>query len=301
VAEYGTDDTAAVQAAINAAVSGGGGGTVYFPAGKIFLVSRLNMTNMSGVHLEGAGPLASRIMPLSVASYGTSNGHLIDMTGSLYVSISDLQIGAGSALAVPTTGIFLAQTSLGQSNRIDLRNLYVSGKFTTDALYIYGVPSSHAIGLDLYNYVNGVGHHGPMQMTSTNSLGLTSSFATVATGTWNTSDFHFFDCEWHKFAGAAADSSVIILDGVSNVGFFGGVVSGGATAYIFYYNTNAHLTFANVTFETESEPVVPLYGHYKQTGSTTDLSDTQSSYILTGGGAKFNGSPVNTNQVSTAF
>ncbi|MGM5018735.1 hypothetical protein [Tardiphaga sp. 367_B4_N1_1] len=301
VAEFGTDDTSAFQAAIDDCVAAGGG-TVYIPPAKVFLVSRLDLANIGvSLTLQGEGVNSSRITPLSVPSYGTATGHVIDMTGGLFVKLKHFQLGAYNTLPTPTTGIFIARSDVNPSNRLWLENVYVSGKFSVAPVYNYGVPSSKAFGCDFYNYAPGAGQHVASIFTSSNMSALSSDFATIATGTWNTSDWSFFDCEWHRFSGAGADNSVCIWDGTSNINLFSGVVSGGATAYHFYYGACSHMFFAGVTNETESEPVVPLYAHYKVSGTVTDLGDPQSSYILSGGGGKFNGSPTTTPVVSVAF
>jgi hypothetical protein len=252
--------------------------------------------------LKGEGPNSSRITPLSVASYGTATGHVIDLTGSLFVRLEDFQLGAYNTLPTPTTGLFLAQIASGQSNRIRLRNVYVSGKFATAAFYNYGVPSSDCYACDFYNYALGAGNYGVMYFTNTNSGALSSSFATVAGATFSTSDWSFYDTEWHKFAGVGADNWVVRLDGCGNISLFSGVVSGGGTAYVQYNGTNSKITYVNVTFETESEPDIPLYAHYKNSGTVTDLFDPQCSYILRGGGGTFGpGAATTTAMVSTAL
>lgn len=80
-----TDDTSAVQAAINAA-SAAGGGTVFFPAGTYRIVAGLTVA--AGVSLLGAGPGASRI-----AHNGAATNCLTYSTGSVYwQSIRGLRI-----------------------------------------------------------------------------------------------------------------------------------------------------------------------------------------------------------------
>jgi hypothetical protein len=74
-----------------------------------------------------------------------------------------------------------------------------------------------------------------------------------------------------------------------------------ATGCVSYYGNSALVTWLNVTFDTESQPVASLYGHYKFTGNVVNLSDPQSSYGLRGGGGFFNGAPTTTPVVSTAF
>lgn len=257
-------------------------GTVYLPVNFVFLVSRLNLTNITfGITIEGEGVSASRIMPLQHSSYGGATGHVFDCTGAEQIILSNFQVGAYNGLAKPTTGLFLAQVASGASNRIRIRGVYFSGQYTVAAFYNYGVPSSDCISSDFYNYYPSAGNHGVKYFSAANAMSLSSSFATVTTGFTSCSDWTFVDTEFHKFAGAGADNWVVRHDGTQNILYVGGVLSGGASYHVAYDNTVAHITWLNVTFETESQPVVPLYGHYKNSGSVNDLSDIGCSYAVT--------------------
>jgi len=278
--EFGTDDTAAFQAAINAAITNSGG-TVQMPMGSCF-VTRLNLAGISlSINLQGFGVNGTRIFPLHNSSYGTSNGHVIDLTGSAFVKLSNFQLGAYYTLAQPTTGIFMAQVASNVSNRIEFYRLYISGQYSVATLYDYGVPSSVAWASDFYNYTQGAGSHTVMYYTANNAASLTSSFATVTSGTFSTGDWSFFKCEFHRFAGVGAASSVIITEGVQLLGFYGGVISGGASSYVQFNGTNENVLFSNIVFETESEPVVPANA-YAINGSLRGLYAPQSYYILSG-------------------
>lgn len=297
-AEFGSDDTASMQGAVDGAKAAGGG-TVYLPAGKICLISRINLTNINfTVTIKGEGISASRLMPLSVSSYGTATGHVLDMTGSSQLVLDSFQIGAYNGLAMPTTALFMAQTN-GVSNRIKIRDIYVSGQYSLATWYNYGIPSANCISSDFYNYRQGAGGFGVMYFTNTNSGSLSSSFTTVGTGSWSTSDWSFYDTEFHKFAGASATDWVVELDGTGNMAFFSGVVSGGGTYYVRYDNQNSNISWFNTTFETENSPVVPIYAHYKGSGNLIGLTEINSSYVLTG--SIFNGTPTTVNLVKNSL
>jgi hypothetical protein len=300
-AEYGNDDATAINSAISAAVSAGGG-TVYLPAGKVCMVSQINFTNVTiGVSLKGEGISASRLMPLQNGNYGGATGHVIDLTGSEQIILQDFQLGAFNGLAQATTGIFMAQVSSGASNRIRMQRIYVSGQYSGASLYDYGVPSWDAISSDFYNYSPGAGNHGVAYFTASNAFSYTSPFATVASGAQAASDIHLFACEFHKFGATGADNWVIRQDGTANIAFYGGVINGGATAYVFYDNTVAHISYFNVTFENEGPATVtvPLYGHDKISGTITDLNDVGSAYGYSSG--KFNIGSTPTNLVTNGL
>jgi hypothetical protein len=279
-AEYGNDDATAINSAIAAAVAAGGA-TVYIPGGKICMISQLNMTNITiGITLRGEGISSSRLMPLQTAAYSTTAGHVIDLTGSEQLILEDFQVGSFQGLAVAATGIFMAQVSSNVANHIRLNRIYISGQYSGATLYDYGAPSWDAYSSDFYNYAPGAGNHGVAYLTASNAFSYTSAFTTVATGAQSASDMHFFNCEFHKFGGTGADNWVVRQDGTSNIAFHGGVINGGATAYVFYDNTVAHISYFNVTFENEGPATVtiPLYGHDKISGTITDLNDVGSSY-----------------------
>src|SRR5207253_1256820 len=64
IGDGATDDTAAIQSAINAAATsatGHGGGIVYFPPGNYKVSSTLQITT-GGIHLLGPGPSATQLI-----------------------------------------------------------------------------------------------------------------------------------------------------------------------------------------------------------------------------------------------
>lgn len=279
--EYGSDDTPAIQSAFNAAAVVGG--TLYTPGGRRCLVSRLNATNTSvSVDIRGDGVNGSAWFPEQVASYGTTTGHMIDTAGSAFIQFHNIQIGAFYELAAPTTAIFMAQVASGASNRMLLGDgVYISGQFTVSTIYNYGVPSSECRHGDFYNYRAGAGGQDVMRFSATNAASLASSFATVTSGSQSTSDWTFTDCEFHKFSGAGATTDVIQLDAVSNLNFIGGVISGGASEYVQFANAWSKIVFLGVTFETESQPVIPNNAFFLAAGSVgVGISRKQSSFVL---------------------
>lgn len=281
--EWGTDDTSAIQSAINAARTAGGG-VVYVPLGN-YLVSRLDMTGSGSptVILVGDGVNASRLWPKNDATYGTATGHVIDLTGAAFDQIENLQIGGYYSLPRPTTAIFMAQIASGASNRVSLSHVYVSGQFSVATIYDYGVPSMRWASSDFYNYASGAGTWNVGNFNSTNPASLSSSFATVTTGTQSMSDFECDDCEFHKFAGAGANNEVLSLTGVNNLTFLSGVISGGATQYVTFNGANTNVAFRSMSMETESQPVTPTNAYNLASASTLNGFDiNQTSYILGG-------------------
>lgn len=129
-----TDDSAAVQEAINAA-GAAGGGTVYFPQGTYKVNSTIVIGNGTGpsgnssyhfVRLQGAGRgIDSLLQPAatSIKWGGPSGGTVIDIKGMIYgVGISDMRI-QGSVSAATILRVRSAQESTFRNiNIIDPAN-----------------------------------------------------------------------------------------------------------------------------------------------------------------------------------
>jgi len=165
-----TDDTSAIQAAINAAATAGGG-TVYFPGGTYRITAVLTLT--AGVSLQGAGALASAISmdhasnnTLSV-SVGTANiptfirglrftqaqsntGKVISVEAGTVINITDCTLGsanmAGSCITVDNAAtrvtvmgcVFIigANVSYGVFNDSGVGTVNLIGnRFVTPATY----------------------------------------------------------------------------------------------------------------------------------------------------------------------
>ncbi len=120
VGDNTNDDTAEIQAAIDAA-SAAGGGTVWFPKGDYKISAALTVP--SKVHLRGAGPLVSKIRTT------TNNHNCVSMSGASALStvtqirIADLGIiGPGKTSGSTGYGIYLKWGSAG----LTFDNLYVA-------------------------------------------------------------------------------------------------------------------------------------------------------------------------------
>ncbi len=101
------NDTAAIQAAIDA-VYAAGGGTVFFPP-KTFAVTSL--TRKSFVRLKGAGQRKTKLLALSSASTGLL---ATDIGPVLYAHIEDMSIwgGNGTPVNAGQWGIYSASTAI---------------------------------------------------------------------------------------------------------------------------------------------------------------------------------------------
>lgn len=142
-----TDDTAAVQAAINA-VAASGGGTLLLPAGTYKISSALSFT--SAVSLLGLGPGISVINQTSTSANGLTYNPATTLS---YVSIAGLSVtGPGSGTGV---GILLEANS-GAASVVSaaLENVAVAGFGSHNIEVVNGVGCS----LDTVNSASSGGH-----------------------------------------------------------------------------------------------------------------------------------------------
>ena len=121
-----TDDTAAIQAALDAA-SAAGGGAVYLPQGDYRISSALEIDNYTILH--GASIHGTRLIPVS----GTSQTTLVknkpnsgQNPSTLHISIRDLTIDANDEAAV-TDALVLEGVGRSQVFNIRVRDASASG------------------------------------------------------------------------------------------------------------------------------------------------------------------------------
>jgi pectate lyase-like protein len=115
-----SDDTAAIQAAINAAYAAGGG-EVLVPISLTPYVMTSTLSMLAGVTLRGHGPVASRLtwatLGDGIACVGTVNGHTVVNTAVRYLSLActnAANVGGGG------------YTDLGGSI-VELTNVHITG------------------------------------------------------------------------------------------------------------------------------------------------------------------------------
>lgn len=282
----GTDDTTAIQNAINAARTAvgtnlPGGGIIFFPRGG-YMISNLDMTNIAanyGIVVQGSGPGATIIYAKAgTSSYGTSTGHLFDLTGSSGLTFKDLQVGGDAVGPVPTTAFFMAPSNTLTTNVIEFGNILVTGRYSAATMYNFGMVSSDSRKMILYNYKTGVSY--TMYTTSTNALSLASAYTTVYASSSGVSNLTFFDCEFHHFG----DSSgfPIKSNGTSNVLFVGGNISSNNSQAAYYVldTETSYIGFHSVAFYSDLGPA-PANAFNVISGASTDGFDVRGSRFQT--------------------
>jgi len=219
-----TDDTAAIQAAWNAAMAATYGGVVYFPAGT-YDVTGLNCTSTTSqfakqIVLRGANSLTSRIV-LNTTGVG------IDTTGTVNLRVENLYIVSGDD--APTVGLLLARGSRlnnGNASGHSFSNMHVRGNFTQAAVASIAaeVASWHDCFFENVNAAGGVAFFLSAQATGiklNGSAAYTSFTVASATETILASSntgIAFFGC---RFYGQGSYSLPLSIEQGAQAAFYG--------------------------------------------------------------------------------
>ncbi len=109
-----TDDTAAIQAAINDCIASSNGGIVYFPAGTYKITNPLNISMKNGCTLRGEGHGATFIKNSNRSS------NAITFSGCAYSGVEDLAIYSDRTTGNPTGGVAIEfNNNNGNGNSYD--------------------------------------------------------------------------------------------------------------------------------------------------------------------------------------
>ena len=197
-----TDDTSAIQAAIDAVCSlsevGTNAGSVYFPRGTYLITSTLNCTNsrVNGtLRRDGLTLIGEGYSSVILGSCGTGKA-IIETTGSQYLRMNGLTLTNVGASNPASIGLLQAlSTTLPQTQNQDYTNLYISMSDMPTANANIGSICVYNFGAEENNYdtcyfignvavvltsLNNGSQVGPVTLTSyqtlatTHSLGMTT-------------------------------------------------------------------------------------------------------------------------------
>jgi hypothetical protein len=190
VGDGSTDDTVALQRAINAISASGGG--LYIPPGT-YMFSNLNMTRINSnfaqsFTLAGAGPAVS-ILYQTVPATGTA----IDICASNYLRFKSfgLQCGPNSSI-----GLLAARYTVEQNcNFNTFDDFWIRGSAATASLMSIAAEST------IYTncWFDGGGPQTVM-IAESNYLGVTSSYGTIQQENSNIEN-HFYGCRFSNYPG----------------------------------------------------------------------------------------------------
>lgn len=273
-----TDDTLAINAAIDSVRSTGG--RVVFSA-KPYLITSINATQLTSVEITGEGggvngQKGARVLP------STPGLPALDLTGSAGVTVSDLQIG-GHENGGPTlgqVGILLAQSQInpGGSTLIKLSNVHIAGEWTAAPLYCYGVGDSMIEFCRLWKFGGGVA----AAFVRENWYGITSPHVPIATGIQNVGNWLISMSELHDFSGGGTSGAALALRGCSGLTLQRCLLDSSTTAVGTIYcadvaGTPCWISVYDSTFYTESG-VPANYNYFLERGSSLLLRAANNSY-----------------------
>ena len=187
-----TDDTVAIQAAIDYAKTLDGGGEVYLPAGD-YSVSSLDMSNATSVWtksviLKGEGRFATTI------SANTASAIVVDMIGSNYYEISNLTID--STAVASQCAILLARTAAApNANNNKFTDVWITGSYTKAGVVSLAAESTTWTRCRFENSNTAARHTTFYTCYDNSSIAVTSGNGTPSLGP-NT-DNTMFSCEFY--------------------------------------------------------------------------------------------------------
>ena len=263
-----TDDAPAIQLAIDYARDQNHG-TIYFPNAVGYRTnSELDVTGTSALRFIGESGNNSSYATI----YPNHTGHTFDCTDSSFLSFEEIAVRAFDNTTLPKTAWFLARPTAGYSSgQHHFRRCASYGKFTEAVVYSYGSESN-----EYYNcyFVNTQTSGKTVVVTAYNILGLSSNFATVATGGQANIHTNFFG---GSIAVLAGTGEPLYLDGAALLSLYGtwmassdGVSTRG-TSLITIDNTNSAsdlLTFSEVVGENFGGALNPTYAVYYKAGAS---------------------------------
>lgn len=254
-AQWGKDNTAAIQAAINAVITVGG--TVNFSSPGTYCVTTLNITNSASapLRLKGVGGVnATRLMPMANVNV------VIDASGTDLL-LDSFTVGQNNQLAIPNYGLVHSITSAVPGvDFLDHRDLFWTGSYALTTVYFDRIASSSFRKCSFINYYQGTPNAGAAGVFTANNLfNFSSANATTAVGSGNVSDLNFQGCEFHAIDAAAGTGTfaAVILDGALDISFFGGLMASSHANVIQLNGTsvNTNMLFQGITVYADEGPL----------------------------------------------
>ena len=264
-----TDDTAAIQTAINSINVTNGGGTVFFPIGVFKTTSMLTIPwTGAPITLQGTGSGGQTTNGgATVILAAHAQDAILNLQGSVAVKINDMTFKGQVAATFPKTGIIQGRDGAGSAGWHILSRVYISGKFSVAALY--NVASEGNSYYDCFFSVDETST-GTKVVYLSGSDGGGLNPVTPLTGS-TLLGLDFYNCQFYNSI-SSSSASCILLSGsiaVGAISFHGGylVQSNGNFVEIITGLTDGKDTFGGISFigmgaEIPGGVGTPLSGFY---------------------------------------
>lgn len=274
-----TDDTVAIQAAIDAAKAIAAGpahgtltraGIVYFPPGA-YCVSHLDCTRTVGLELIGK---ANWGVTLYASKQVTTGKPVIDLLGSIGCYVRGIVVSgytpAGAAPSVkPTVGWLVGETTAGgDSTAHTFVCAGTEGHFSAAALYIFGGTNHTFIDCGFSQTETA---KPAIFIGNSNVDSVASSFRTIQTGNPTTGEISFDHCEIHGANNGAATNETTRLVGTYSIRIKGGVHDSSADRHIRCGGTCRNILIQGVQVYSESGTAATNF-LYNDAGTINQLS-----------------------------
>jgi len=243
-----TDDSAAVQAAINSnyfAGASNSGGRVYFPAGIYLLNSQIDVTDFQlGISL--VGPRSTSLTGVLEKQRGANLrgnhvGIMFDFTGSRLVTLENLFIDNGAS--IPSVGLLFARSTTNTFADFNtLRQVYLFLASRPAANGGNGTVALYNRAAEIFSVEHSMfGADNPAVITSSATFGVASAFKTI--GGSSSTSFMTFD-ENCSFA--------VATNGIGNALFLSMVRNLHFNNSSFYRNTGGTNNFALRIYQSDN-------------------------------------------------
>lgn len=267
-ANYSADCGESITGAI-ASISSVGGKIVL--TGKADQTTTINATGITKrIIIEGTGSASSQDVPEILGKLTTP---MFDLTGSRYFTFRDLHL-SGDNGTTPNIGFLLARDSgVASAGEHKFFNVLIRGFFTLAPVFSYGSEVNAYYSCFFWNAeTNGKS----FIFSRYNTEGITSAYATIATGSQSNTCLRFYDPDFRLLTGGATAESLYI-DGGDDISILGGFIAAVSSRAAIHINTTTgsvnRLTIADMRFEIFGGATRPDYGIY-YTGTNTSIFHT---------------------------
>jgi len=245
----GANASAVIQAAINALKKSYGSrykltGKIFFRAGEYELKTPLNLANIYNVHFEGEGSgndVGQTQFLVATNSIG------LDLTGARFCTFKNIVFKTQEGYT-PKALILLARDETGASAG---EHAFYRCVFYGDAEY--GLVYNYGSEIDMFRDCLFFSKRRAVVLTSSNILGITSPYVTIASGSQSMLQNFFDGCVFYRPESTSPTGETILLDGGGHH-VFTKCFAGGGTLYFFKIDfTNVNSVFGVMVRESNFE------------------------------------------------